>query len=93
MKIYIAGKITDDPNYRAKFAKAEKQLANQGHSVMNPAVLPDGFKYDEYFPICFAMISTCDAIFLMRDWKDSAGAIRERTYAELSGKRIIEEGS
>ena len=37
MKIYIAGKITGDPNYREKFEKAEKFLAGQGHSVMNPA--------------------------------------------------------
>lgn len=27
MKVYLAGKITGDPNYREKFAEAAKKLA------------------------------------------------------------------
>lgn len=37
MKIYIAGKITGDPDYRAKFADAQRQIEAQGHIVLNPA--------------------------------------------------------
>lgn len=37
MKIYIAGMITGDKNYKSKFKRAEKLLRSLGHSVMNPA--------------------------------------------------------
>ncbi len=39
-RIYLSGKITGDPNYRDKFAKAEAHYKTFGHAVMNPAVLP-----------------------------------------------------
>lgn len=45
MKVYIAGKITGDPNYREKFQQAADELKGGGHVVMNPAVLPDGFNH------------------------------------------------
>ena len=43
MKIYIAGKITGRENYKDEFKKAEERLTKQGHTVMNPAFLPEGF--------------------------------------------------
>ena len=33
LRVYIAGKITGDENYRQKFAKAEEVLHQMGHSV------------------------------------------------------------
>ena len=30
-KVYIAGKISGDPDYREKFAKAEEELKAQGY--------------------------------------------------------------
>lgn len=35
MKIYIAGKITGDRRYRAKFREAAKTLEAAGHVVLN----------------------------------------------------------
>lgn len=81
MKIYIAGKITGDPNYRAKFAKVEEQLKAEGYTVMNPAVLPDGFEHHEYISICFAMIDACNWAYFLNDWTDSKGAKLEHEYA------------
>ena len=54
MKIYIAGKITGDKNYREKFNAVEKLLASQGYSVMNPARLGNysGFSWEEYMGGC-----------------------------------------
>jgi hypothetical protein len=49
MKIYIAGKITDNSNFKEEFAKAESTLKSEGHTVMNPAILPAGF---EHMNIC-----------------------------------------
>ena len=42
MKIYIAGKITGDKKYRAKFREAAKAMEALGHVVLNPAILPAG---------------------------------------------------
>lgn len=38
MKIYIAGKITGDPYYKAKFARAAADIADAGHTPINPAI-------------------------------------------------------
>lgn len=38
MKIYIAGKITGDPYYKAKFARAAADIADAGHTPINPAM-------------------------------------------------------
>ena len=51
MKVYIAGKINGDPGYRDKFAAAEIQLGGQGHTVLNPAELPEGMAPADYMRI------------------------------------------
>lgn len=38
MKVYIAGKITGNENYKAEFAEAEKKLRTLGHIPLNPVV-------------------------------------------------------
>lgn len=88
-KVYIAGKITGDPNYREKFAEAEKELKRRGYLVMNPAVLPEGFEWNEYMQITKAMLGVCDTIYLLHDWKESEGAIKERLWALTAGCTMI----
>jgi hypothetical protein len=79
MKIYIAGKITGDPDYKKKFNKAEKELSALGHSVMNPACLNDynEFSYKDYMFITQAMQMKCEAVFFLPDWTTSNGAMEE----------------
>ena len=74
MKVYIAGKITGDPGYRDKFAAAEIQLGGKGHTVLNPAELPEGMAKADYMRICFAMIDVADAVIFLPDAAESAGA-------------------
>lgn len=90
MKIYIAGKITGNPDYKNQFAEAEATLKAQGHTVMNPSVLPEGFEHYEYMKICFRMIDVCEAIYFLDNWRDSQGAKMEYEYARATGKRIKE---
>ena len=91
MKIYLSGKITGDANYRQKFGSMEKELLSYGYVVFNPAILPDGFEYEDYMDLDLLILSRCDAIFLMRDWKNSPGAKREYEEAKRLGLRILTE--
>lgn len=86
MKIYIAGKITGAPGYREKFANAQRLLSEKGYTVMNPAILPDGFDWWEYMSICFKMLDVCDGVALLPCWQDSKGAKLECEHALHTGK-------
>lgn len=89
MKVYISGKITGLEGYKEMFGEAEAMLLGEGYVVMNPSVLPFGFDYDDYMHISYAMIDVCDAVYFLRNWKDSKGAILEYRYAVKKGKKII----
>lgn len=80
MKIYIAGKITGNENYREEFAKAQAELEKNGHTVLNPAVLPEGLTKGEYMRICFSMIDIADEVVFLPGWQDSEGAMLETDY-------------
>lgn len=44
--VYIAGKITGDPNYLQKFADAVEQIRRAGGIPLSPTILPpEGFSY------------------------------------------------
>ena len=90
MRIYISGAMRSCMStYRQKFARAQKMLEEEGHIVINPAVLPVGLDMDRYMPICLAMIDAADAIFLFNNWQNSKGALLEKAYAEYQGKEIL----
>lgn len=90
-KIYIAGKITGLNNYREIFNAKEAELLSMGHQVMNPAMLGQDFPYEVYMPICLSMIDACDTVYMLNNWTDSKGATLERHYANIQGKKIIDE--
>lgn len=91
MKIYIAGKISGKPFYREYFETAARRLEDQGHTVLNPASLPEGMKQRDYMRICLAMIDAADAVCLISDWEESAGARIEFEYAKYIGKPVMFE--
>lgn len=90
MKVYIAGKITGNPNYKKQFAKAEEKLKAAGHIVLNP-VKSEGFSYKDCIDMGLCELMRCDAIYLLRDWKQSEGAYLEYTYASTTGMQIFYE--
>lgn len=89
MKIYLSGKITGDKNYRNKFNQMASVLENLGHAVYNPAILPEGFEYEDYMKIDLCALSTCDGIFFLYDWQDSPGAIREYEVAKKLDLKVL----
>lgn len=88
LKVYIAGKIAGDPQYRRKFLAAHMELKNEGHIVLNSAHLPEGMKSADYMRICLAMIDSADLVIFLPDWETSAGARIEHEYCRYTGKRI-----
>jgi hypothetical protein len=68
MIIYLAGKITGNPEYRKQFAAAKAELKAEGHIVLNPAELPEGMSPAAYMRICFAMIDTADELRALPGW-------------------------
>ena len=98
MKIYIAGKITGDPEYRKKFACAARQVEEFGHIALNPAELPEGMEPAAYMRICFAMLDVADELWYLADAAKSAGARLEMQYCRYIKKRTrklsdaVEEG-
>lgn len=85
MKIYIAGKITGDKGYREKFAAVEAALWAQGFTVINPAVLPEGMRPEDYMRVCLAMVEIADEVV---DWQESQGAKLEMALCQYIKKRI-----
>ena len=95
MKIYISGAITGTDNYMERFEKAEKELTEQGYSVVNPAKvntqLPEDTTYEEYMKMCFCMLDICDSIYFLKGFEKSCGANREYSYALAKDMIIMYE--
>ena len=95
MKKNINNIINGTDDYMERFAKAEKELTEQGYSVVNPAKvnaqLPEDTSYEEYMKMCFCMLDMCDSIYMLNNWDKSCGANRELGYAMAKDMIIMYE--
>jgi len=82
--IYIAGPVTNDPDHRWKFARAQVRLERQGYKVINPvnlaAALPDTFTWTQIMEVCLAALSQADEAYFLEGWEESNGAMIEFMY-------------
>lgn len=90
MKVYIAGAITNNPDYEKQFSEMEQFMIKQGHAVINP-VKNLGFDYKDYIDMGLCELMKCEAIYLMKGWKNSPGARLEKQYAETVGLQVFDE--
>lgn len=101
MRVYISGKITglSEQEYTKNFKKAQARMEMMGHEVLNPVeqtkaiqnVTPWKMTYEEMMGHCLIALGSCDAIYLMKNWRDSPGAKYEKDTAVAQGKEIIAE--
>ena len=47
--------------------------------------------YEEIMAVDFALLRQCDAVFLMPNWRQSPGAIREEAHARLHRIPVFED--
>tara|TARA_Y100001937_G_scaffold117139_1_gene170031 strand:- start:7934 stop:8281 length:348 start_codon:yes stop_codon:yes gene_type:complete len=93
-KIYIAGPMSGITNLNwDRFDRIDKQLAEEGWQVVNPAALdreagvdPNRelglYDYTECALRDVEALLECDAIYLMDGWQKSRGASWERALAK-----------
>lgn len=92
MKVYISGKITGDADYKKKFANAEEMARAVGFEVFNPATVQDeGKPWEWYMKRDIKELMDCDAILLLKGWKESRGARLEAYIASQLKIKIYEE--
>jgi len=94
MKIYVAGPMSGYPehNFPAFHAAADK-LRKLGHEVVNPAELNLGLQDD--WKACMKedirQLMECDAVYMLRGWPASKGALLEHRIAQDFGMTILQE--
>lgn len=100
MKIYISGRITENPQYMQDFAHAEQVLNfsninGQKFDVVNPTkVSPfdENKTWRDYMREDIKALVDCDAIYMLCGWRRSKGARLERRIAIKLGLEVIYEG-
>lgn len=60
LKVYIAGKITGDPEVQAQVSFRAHGAEERGTHSAEPAHLPEGWKSADYMRICLAMNDSAD---------------------------------
>ena len=84
--IYIAGPISGTTDYMKRFKKAEEELKSRGFIPVNPTVVSEPMvaancEYEEFMDVTHQLLRICGAIYLLNDWENSKGTLRELEYA------------
>lgn len=91
VKIYISGPISDDPDYKAKFARAQEMLEQCGFDVVSPAErvkVSNDKDYTDYLSEALELMLQCDQLYMLKGWSRSTGAKLELKLAKRLGKKI-----
>lgn len=99
VKVFISGKITGEPIDECfyKFGEAWEYLSglekeDQIIEIVNPLWIDGihfGISHKEAMEICLKELKTCSHIYILKDWKESEGAMIEHQFALDNGIIII----
>lgn len=90
-KWYLSGSVTNDPDFRDKFAYAEFQLKSRGLKVINPVKHEkDGKEWSYYLRKDLRKLTKCHGIILIDGWENSKGALLELKVAQELELDIME---
>jgi hypothetical protein len=94
--IYIAGKVTGLPyeQVKQKFAEAKALMELANYAVLNPLdfIAPDA-DWKEAMRMAIPLLCMADRVFLLKDWRDSEGAVWEFETAVRMGIDVFFEDS
>lgn len=92
-RIYIAGKITGDDDFRVKFLAAELRLMRLGWEygcIANPVrYVPQQWPWWLCMVRCLRLLAGCSHVAMLPDWNLSRGARIEHRWARLLRKEIL----
>lgn len=97
-KIFICGPIDSTSRYRSRTMDAEMKLRWKGDSgyVFNPAevlhAMPSVLTKATFTVIERAMLKECNAIYMLKGWKESPQAVAYLKYAKRKEYEINYEG-
>jgi hypothetical protein len=95
MKIFISGPVSGTTDYMERFSNAQKYLESLGHSVINPVLvtsnLPEDTTQKEYLSLDLTMLCMCDAIYMLKGYLESEGALAELHTAKSIGCEVFYE--
>ena len=96
LKVYIAGKITgENPDIAEQsFLAKEKELSERGYATFNPYSYgnsqgTESTTWHEYMKMLIPKLCECDAICLLHNWEQSAGAREEARIAQMLNLKFI----
>lgn len=91
MKIYISGAITRNPTYKEDFERAERWLrelfgkSTEEIEIINPVKLVSEEEEKRGWEVCMRRcikaLCDCDVIYMIGNWRASAGARLENHIA------------
>lgn len=95
MKVYISGPISGLPleTVYNNFTNAEIRLQEEGYEVVNPLNngLPRESTWNEHMRADLKLLLDCDAIYLLKGYQNSKGAMIEYDLARILHFDIIEQ--
>ncbi len=92
MKVYISGQISGIEGKAPLFFKqAQLSLEQDGHQVVNPIELPHNHNktWSEFMREDLKAMMDCDAIYLLKNFTTSKGAMTELYLAQSLGMKIL----
>ena len=93
-KVYIAGRVTGLPRDEAakNFDRGMMHLLKNGFGFVNPLDhVPEGASPIEAMNILLPIVTKCDAILMLTDYKFSEGAQIEKQLARYCGLKVFYE--